>query len=344
MSHRDKVQRHAPILKFARGEQFFPMQVDAYIDKCSLHLCEGDDLQQMIIPPGYLTLADLHRWQSPDHFLVYADYQKYVDPQEVAEFTPQVVDQIVEGTISHIKKLANRFLNGRLPGYVRGQALANYGDLAQNPPAYYYHVVPKSVSGEPYDVIQYWYFYAYNDWATTYGGTNDHEADWECIQLFFDSFEDDTPRYVGFSAHEHFYVRMWDEVDKGAAGKRPIAYIGAGSHASYPEHDGWRWYRFVLNWVADPLNFFKHLKNFLSAEYWRAGDVTIDTWDAAINLDGLDWVSDYKGQWGARYYIRPRITRSLRRKSGDAPAGPMYEIGGDVREKWSHPAHWHKLI
>jgi hypothetical protein len=28
-----------------------------------------------------------------------------------------------------------------------------------------------------YTVLQYWYFYAFNDWRSTYFGVNDHEAD-----------------------------------------------------------------------------------------------------------------------------------------------------------------------
>jgi hypothetical protein len=36
-----------------------------------------------------------------------------------------------------------------------------------------------------YLCLQYWFFYAYNDWATGYGGMNDHEGDWEGLYLFF---------------------------------------------------------------------------------------------------------------------------------------------------------------
>jgi hypothetical protein len=33
-------------------------------------------------------------------------------------------------------------------------------------------------------VLQYWYFYAFNDWCSTYFGVNDHEADWETIAAY----------------------------------------------------------------------------------------------------------------------------------------------------------------
>ena len=35
-----------------------------------------------------------------------------------------------------------------------------------------------------YIVTQYWYFYAMNDWRSTFGGINDHEADWEQVTIF----------------------------------------------------------------------------------------------------------------------------------------------------------------
>jgi hypothetical protein len=35
-----------------------------------------------------------------------------------------------------------------------------------------------------YLILQYWLFYAMNDWRSTFGGVNGHEADWEQIRLF----------------------------------------------------------------------------------------------------------------------------------------------------------------
>ena len=35
-----------------------------------------------------------------------------------------------------------------------------------------------------YVVLQYWYFYPMNDWRSTFGGVNDHEADWEQVTIF----------------------------------------------------------------------------------------------------------------------------------------------------------------
>ena len=32
--------------------------------------------------------------------------------------------------------------------------------------------------------LQYWFFYAFNDWRSTFAGVNDHEADWELVTVY----------------------------------------------------------------------------------------------------------------------------------------------------------------
>ncbi len=339
----DLIKHFAPVLKFAEHEAFFPMHVENYVAKCSLHRHEGNAEHRMLIPPGHLTLDMLSQFTDAGHFIVYADYQQFVDPFGEAEFTPQFIDRIIEEGIGVVKRLVSKVQDSGLPAYVRDQALENYGDLTTNPPAYYYRVIRKADSGEKYDVIQYWYFYAYNDWALTYGGVNDHEADWETIQLFFDDLDDPAPVYVGYSAHGHAYIRRWQDVHKD--GVKPIVYVGGGSHAGYPAPDLWRWWRMMLNCIRFPLFMGRFFGEFISAEPYHPGTIilTDDDWVEPVNLEGKSWVTEYKGQWGARYLIENQHTGEVRPKSGDAPAGPMYERGGAVRQKWTRPAKWHKL-
>ena len=45
---------------------------------------------------------------------------------------------------------------------------------------YYAHV---STDGG-YVVVQYWFFYAMNDWRSSFAGVNDHEADWEQMTIY----------------------------------------------------------------------------------------------------------------------------------------------------------------
>src|SRR5262249_27868941 len=94
-----------------------------------------------------------------------------------------------------------------------------------------------------YVVLQYWYFYAMNDWRSTFGGVNDHEADWEQVTVFLapraaapepPDPPDPVPVWIACSAHDlagEQVRRAWDDPDLERIGEHPVVYAGAGSHA-----------------------------------------------------------------------------------------------------------------
>jgi hypothetical protein len=80
--------------------------------------------------------------------------------------------------------------------------------------------------------LQYWLFYAFNDFNNT------HEGDWEMIQLVFDARDarealDEEPASIGYSSHEGAERADWGE-DKLelVGGTHPVVYPAAGSHAN----------------------------------------------------------------------------------------------------------------
>ena len=81
--------------------------------------------------------------------------------------------------------------------------------------------------------LQYWFFYAFNDFNNT------HEGDWEMIQLVFDAgdaaaaLQEDQPAEVGYSSHEGAERAAWDD-DKLQVvdGTHPVVFPAAGSHAN----------------------------------------------------------------------------------------------------------------
>lgn len=76
-------------------------------------------------------------------------------------------------------------------------------------------------------VLQYWYFYLYND------APNKHEGDWEMVSLKLDATTSPPqPRRAGYSSHDDGYRRQWPEMEFAPDG-RPYVYIGRGSHAAY---------------------------------------------------------------------------------------------------------------
>jgi hypothetical protein len=86
-------------------------------------------------------------------------------------------------------------------------------------------------------VLQYFYFYAYNDWGNQ-GGVNFHEGDWEAVFVYLndDGAGAFTPDYVGISQHHTGDARPWEEVERYVdreGRSHPVIYPAAGSHANY---------------------------------------------------------------------------------------------------------------
>jgi hypothetical protein len=183
---------------------------------------------------------------------------------------------------------------------------------AGHKPAVYAHVV--SDPDHPGQLaLQYWLFYAFNDW------NNLHEGDWEMIQLVFDA---DTaadalagrPSTVGYSQHEGAEKADWgaDKLDL-VDGTHPVVYPAAGSHANF---------------------FGEGLFLGSSAEQGVGCDNTTGAHDdlrptvATIPSDQAQahaqfpWI-DFQGRWGER---QPAFY--------NGPTGP------NLKTQWTQPIEW----
>jgi hypothetical protein len=103
---------------------------------------------------------------------------------------------------------------------------------ARSTPTVYARVAPGGPA--PGLALQYWLFYAYNDF------NNKHEGDWEWIQLVFDAADAaealrEEPLRVGLSQHESAEQAAWGDPKLERVGARPVVYPAAGSHANYFE-------------------------------------------------------------------------------------------------------------
>src|SRR4029450_1314886 len=99
-------------------------------------------------------------------------------------------------------------------------------------PAVYAHVVTEPARPDRL-ALQYWLFYPFNDW------NNNHEGDWEMIQLVFAAENANdalskAPLEIGYSQHEGAEKADWGE-DKFQLvdGTHPVVYPAAGSHANF---------------------------------------------------------------------------------------------------------------
>jgi hypothetical protein len=96
-------------------------------------------------------------------------------------------------------------------------------------------------------ILQYNYFYAFNDYRSTAGGMNNHEGDWECVHVFVreggtECHCSDKPHVkpfgVAYSQHYHGAFQFWENVARAKKRNKEetchaLAYVALGSHANY---------------------------------------------------------------------------------------------------------------
>src|SRR5215207_9188803 len=167
--------------------------------------------------------------------------------------------------------------------------------------------------GQPGIVLQYWFFYYFNDF------NNLHEGDWEMIQLRFDadSVEEalgEEPIQIAFAQHSGGETADWDAPKLEHEGFRPVVYASSGSHASYFGPGLW------LGWGQDGSG--------LGCDVTDGDPVRIDPEVRLIpqtiagESDPFAWVT-FSGHWGEREtWVY------------DGPTGPAF------KRQWITPVSW----
>jgi hypothetical protein len=221
---------------------------------------------------------------------------------------------------------------------------------------------------EGWVVLHYLFFYAMNDWRSTFDGANDHEADWEQCFIVLEEGADGatTPAWFCAAAHDEKgddLRRRWDDPRLETLDGHPIVYPGAGSHATYLERGE---YIMRLPFPGEknlrgPLNLTRHVwrdtlgqpdPGDLAGRVGRAlsvpfvdyarGDGTVVgpggdiEWTPIIVSDDDPWVSGYRGLWG--------LDTGDRFAGERAPAGPKYTRTGTVRQSWVDPLGFAGLV
>jgi hypothetical protein len=213
--------------------------------------------------------------------------------------------------------------------------------------------------------LQYWFFYPFNNWRSGFFGANDHEADWEMIYIYLSGSNNGAvkPEWVAYASHDFSgddLRRRWDDPELEKVGEHPVIYAGAGSHASYYSAG-----EYVAELEIPILSPLVRLEKLLQAA-WRAvtreteGDMGLAS---PVNIfrvpfvdyargDGLSigtggeiewseprllnpppaWAMHYHGLWG--WYARDPVAGE------NAPAGPVYNRNGEVRQSWYDPLGW----
>jgi hypothetical protein len=367
-----------PVVRFTGGEQFFPMDVEPYVRACSLWLYHPDDHDEQVVPEGELTLDKLIEPRAAPFGSVF--YLRFVHPLSIEEsaralaslqrlrrdqryafrtglgrlarggLVPRLLDALFSASL---------LLRGRVPKATAAAAVLEYAAMQERQERYVYH--GRVVREGGWTVCQYWLFFAYNNWRSGFHGVNDHESDWELVNVYL--YEQDgrlIPEWVAYASHDFHGAdlrRRWDDAtDLMLVGRHPVVYAGAGSHASY--------FR-AGEYQADvPLPVPERLRAALDAlgRFWRRTLGQVGPRDGPFRAPFIDfargdgvsvgpgqerewtpnpigettpWVTGYRGLWGL--YAQDPISGE------NAPAGPMFNRDGSPRPSWFDPLGFAEL-
>jgi hypothetical protein len=365
------LRRFEPILRFTHGEQFFPMAATTYLGGCDLLSGATPATARVVIPVGELTPETLASAGEPppgeSRFLRYVQHP--LNPVEMARFTnrPERPRFRAPGRLARVGLLArlldagllaSLLVRGKVPGGTAAAAALKYeGQRAADPRiAYHGRVVRRG----RWVVLQYLFFYAMNDWRSTFDGANDHEADWEQAFVILEDTPDGVvPAWFAAAAHDEKGAdlrRRWDDPRLSRDGDHVVVNPGAGSHATYLETGeyimrlalpGASLQRAILDnlrvfWrdrlrQPDPGDLAESIARLASVpfvDYARGDGLTVGPgqqveWTPIVIGDDDGWVDAYRGLWG--------LDTGDRMAGERAPAGPKYTREGTVRQSWNDP-------
>jgi len=364
------LRTYEPIVRYNRGELFFPTNVEGYLRECDLLVGSSERDREVIVPVGELTPERLATAVArPGETLYLRLVQRPMAPLELARWRGRPDREVFHapGRLARVGLFArlvdaafsaSLLLRGTVPGGTAAAAQVKYARAREDDQRLVYY--GRVVRSGGWTVLQYLYFYFMNDYRSTFHGANDHEADWEQVFVYLDETEAG-PRPVWIAAAAHDFVgdelrRRWDDPTLETVDDHPVVYAGAGSHASYFERG---------EYVTEiPLPGLRGASGLLEAvrSFWRESLRQPDPGDLASALSralsvpfvdyargdgaslghGADapWspvIIDDDTPWVDGYRGLFGLDTYDRFGGERAPAGPKYGRTGAVRMSWNDP-------
>ncbi len=371
------VRRYEPVVRYTAGELFLPMSVEAYVREAALwavdpatgqsatlvvdhgkldldRLCGRANASpnaqlQLRYVSGALNRRQLRRWRRDP------DRPKFRSTSRFAAvgLFGRLIDAVFRLSL---------LLRGRVPGGMTAAVHQKYRAAADGEPIpYYAHV---STDGG-YVVLQYWFFYAMNDWRSSFAGVNDHEADWEQVSIYLapigpavasrDGAAQFEPVWVAFSSHDEVGAdvrRRSDDPDlTWVDGTHPVVHAGAGSHSGGYLAGEYlvrveppalarlfgavvRGRELLFPWTRGRPRTGLGIPyvDYKRGDGAKVGPGTRRPWTAVLIDDATPWVRDFGGLWG--------LDTADPFGGERAPAGPRYNRNGSIRECWADPVAW----
>ncbi|GIV77910.1 hypothetical protein FKZ61_001380 [Litorilinea aerophila] len=389
------LRRYEPILRFTRGERFFPMDVEPYVRACSLWVQRPGEDPFCLVERGRLDLERLSQPHPAEFGTVH--YLKFTDPLSVTQLAAYTWQQSIHGRdeeefrpgpgrlarVGYFPRLIDAFFTlgllarGRVPGDAAAAAAQAYRQLLAQGEGYRYH--GRVIEQNGWVVLQYWFFYAFNNWRSAFFGANDHEGDWEMLNIYLyqarppeagetlaQAAERYRPEWVAYASHDYQgddLRRRWDDPELEKVGGHPVVYVSAGSHASYYSR-GEYLTEIELPFLA-PLarvsNQLRHVWHEWLRQYRPEEEAETPPPDGNIfripfvdyaRGDGISIGPGESREWDPPHLLTPppAWVTNYRGLWGlytrdpfageDAPAGPMYNRDGSVRRAWYDPVGW----
>jgi len=395
LQHKDLelLRKFEPVFRFTRGERFFPMDVERYIRECSLWVLRPDEPAELLVPSGELRIEELTAPRQDEFGAIY--YLKFIEPPDLLAYArnslKEAIQQIKDresldvfqpgkGRLARVgfgSRLVDALfsisllMRGRVPGDTASAAALTYREMRNEDERYCYY--GRVVRENSWVILQYWFFYPFNNWRSGFFGANDHEADWEMVTIYCSQSQADdsqalqsvVPRWLAYASHDRWgddLRRHWDdpEVEKivdSHGNSHPVVYIGAGSHASYYRR-GEYLTELEFPFLAPLVKLVDTVQDFWSktlrqsrgpAGAKRFNAFRIPFIDYARG-DGLAIGPEQEKTWEANLLTATCSWTDYQGLWGwyahdpiageNAPAGPVYNRDGSVRRRWYDPLGW----
>jgi hypothetical protein len=193
---------------------------------------------------------------------------------------------------------------------------------------------------EPSILIQYWYFYPYDEWRTPILAgqlVQRHEADWEVVMV---GLSDTRPLFVAYSQHCTGEWVPWSKVevaDTPPPRTRPLVAVARGSQANYPKADQQRspdWGRCagVPEGTVAVTSYASNIRDLTGYGFtWKPAETHF--------VDGHSRVMRFPGYWGANGGAQLENARTFTIEEGGEPKTPS------MQPQWTDPlvtalCHW----
>jgi hypothetical protein len=361
-----------PVVRYTRGESFLPMSVATYLSSAVRMRSDGSG-HRVVGAAG--ELSDLTLTDASTDGAAVRDFLTVAgtgNDDDVAAIFQRESRQAVGfhsggGRLARVG-YASRLIDalfaisllarGRVPGSLARRAvLRNKAMAAQSAEHPYYGRVVRTAT---WTALQYWFFYAFNDWRSGFNGANDHEADWEQILVYLDTDAAGraVPIWAAYAQHDYHgrdLRRRWDDRDQlDLVDDHPVVYAGAGSHASYFRPGDYLAEQpmrlpSIVSRAADLVSRVIRGKggddggsvlSIAFVDFARGDGVGIGPgaergWTPVVMDETQPWVPGYSGLWG--------MSVEDPFQGEDAPAGPMFNRNRSVRMSWSDPISFAEL-